>query len=107
MPAAAQPRHADETRANPPPAATSAADEPTANTAEPTATGLRRSGAMDFDARVIQGEAAGKGMIVLFDRGQRMLPELTQPRRHFLQATVQEVLRDRAPGSVPDADSAQ
>ena len=52
---------------------------------------LRRSGRMEFDSRLVRGETAGTGAVVLFNRGQRRLPELTDRRRSFLAPTVREV----------------
>lgn len=62
----------------------------------PATGGLRRSNAMSFDTRVIRGETAGKGMIVLFNRGLRDLPALTERRTDFLSGTVNDVLRERS-----------
>lgn len=68
-----------------------ASDTPT--TAAPSGS-LRRSNKMEFDARLIRGETAGTGAVVLFDRGQRELPALTDERTGFLDATIREVYGD-------------
>ena len=53
---------------------------------------LRRSNRMDFDARLVRGETAGTGAVVLFSRGNRRLPNLLERRRGFLRPTVEEVM---------------
>lgn len=63
--------------------------------ATPQGGSLRRSNKMEFDARLVRGETAGTGAVVLFDRGQRELPPLTAERTGFLQATVAEVYDER------------
>ncbi len=56
------------------------------------ATPLRRSNRMEFDARVVRGETAGSGAVILFERGPRHLATLTQRRKVFLDATIEPVL---------------
>lgn len=46
---------------------------------------------MEFDARLVYGETAGSGAVILFERGQRQLPPLTEQRKRFLSATVEPV----------------
>lgn len=67
------------------------------NEEEQTATGggMRHSRHMEFDARLVRGETAGSGAVVLFDRGDRRLPRLTRLRDRFLRATVEPVLGKR------------
>lgn len=43
---------------------------------------------LDFDARVIRGETAGRGSIVLFERGGRSFAPLARVRRKFLLPTI-------------------
>ncbi|MBN1656633.1 MAG: hypothetical protein JXA30_22870 [Deltaproteobacteria bacterium] len=50
-----------------------------------------RSNRMEFDARLVYGETAGSGAVILFDRGQRDLPPLTRRRKRFLSATTESV----------------
>jgi len=76
------------------PAATSTAAAPSGS--------LRRSNKMEFDARLVRGETAGTGAVVLFDRGQRELPSLTEERTGFLDATIREVYRGKRPKQVGD-----
>ena len=83
-----------------------AASEPAADTEtrgeggpQPSAGTLRRSNKMEFDARLIRGQTAGSGAVVLFDRGQRELPALTKMRTRFLDATVREVFDKDSAGA--------
>jgi hypothetical protein len=46
---------------------------------------------MEFDARLVYGETAGSGAVILFDRGLRELPPLTEQRKRFLSATIEPV----------------
>lgn len=70
-----------------------AQDEPAAAaTDESGSRTLRRSNRMDFDARLVRGETAGTGAVVLFSRGNRRLPNLLERRRGFLRPTVEEVM---------------
>jgi hypothetical protein len=46
---------------------------------------------MEFDARLVYGETAGSGAVILFERGQRQLPPLTEQRTRFLSATTEPV----------------
>jgi hypothetical protein len=55
----------------------------------PTGSSLRRSNRMEFDPRLIRGESAGSGAVILFDRGRRALPPLAQRRRRFLRPTIE------------------
>lgn len=59
-----------------------------------SSSGMRHSRHMEFDARLIKGETAGSGAVILFDRGTRHLPRLTQRRTEFLDATIKPVLGD-------------
>lgn len=59
---------------------------------QPGSGSLRRSNVMEFDARLVRGERAGSGAVVLFDRGQRPLPPLTRRRKRFLDPTLAVVL---------------
>ncbi len=52
----------------------------------------QRSNRMEFDARLVYGETAGSGAVILFERGQRHLPPLTKQRTRFLTATTEPVL---------------
>lgn len=84
---------------------------------QPGSGNLRRSNVMEFDARLVRGETAGSGAVVLFDRGQRPLPPLTRRRKRFLDPTLALVARpgptdvaeddeddeDRAPASAEAA----
>lgn len=87
----------------PPPADEPAADEPAGEApasklqATPQGGSLRRSNKMEFDARLVRGETAGTGAVVLFDRGQRELPPLTAKRTGFLRATVEEIYGEHPP----------
>jgi hypothetical protein len=47
---------------------------------------------LEFDARLVYGETAGSGAVILFERGQRQLPPLTEQRKKFLTATIESVL---------------
>ncbi|MEM7447629.1 MAG: hypothetical protein AAF355_05245 [Myxococcota bacterium] len=53
---------------------------------------LRRSNRMEFDDRLVRGETAGAGAVVLFNRGRRPLPPLTAERTDFSQDTVRTIL---------------
>ena len=71
-----------------------------------TESGMRHSRHMEFDARLVRGETAGSGAVVLFDRGERQLPRLTRLRESFLRATIEPVLgkfRGREPDSAPSS----
>jgi cytoskeletal protein RodZ len=66
------------------------------NAAETTERGVtsiatQRSNRMEFDARLVYGETAGSGAVILFERGQRHLPPLTKQRTKFLSATTEPV----------------
>jgi len=70
-------------------AASGEADEADPDRAvQPGSGNLRRSNVMEFDARLVRGETAGSGAVVLFDRGQRPLPPLTRRRKRFLDPTL-------------------
>jgi hypothetical protein len=58
---------------------------------------LRRSSHMEFDARLVRGETAGSGAVILFDRGHRELPPLIKRRSRFLDDTIEPVLGRRRP----------
>ncbi len=63
--------------------------------AHTTGVSLRRSNHMEFDARLVRGETAGSGAVILFERAARRLPPLTKQRTRFLAATLEPVLGDR------------
>ncbi len=65
-------------------------------TAGTAGTPLRQSNRMEFDARVVRGETAGSGAVILFERGPRHLATLTERRHIFLDATIQPVLGKKA-----------
>jgi hypothetical protein len=71
---------------------------------------MRRSNRMEFDARLVRGEAAGTGAVILFDRAERPLPTLTERRTRFLRRTVERVFGDRPvvapPRAAPQGDEA-
>ena len=74
-----------------------AQDEPAVEQGDESGTRtLRRTNRMDFDARLVRGETAGTGAVVLFSRGNRRLPNLLERRRGFLRATVEEVMGTQA-----------
>lgn len=52
---------------------------------------LQRSNEMQFDDRLIRGEKAGSGAVILFDRRARRLPRLTRDRKNFFEQTVRTV----------------
>ena len=66
----------------------------------------RYSRRMEFDARLVYGETAGSGAVILFERGQRQLPPLTKQRTRFLSATIESVLGPEA-GSGPKVAGAR
>ena len=68
---------------------------------------LRRSNRMEFDTRLVRGQTAGAGAVVLFNRGSRPLPPLTGERKGFTRETVRDVLGaiDRNPNRRRDDDS--
>ena len=72
-----------------------------------TAGNLRRSNRMEFDARLIRGETAGSGAVVLFDRGQRVLPQLTKARTRFLDDTLAEMYERPTDRALPEAEQAE
>lgn len=80
---------ADE-RADDADAASEAASEEPAEEAAAGAPSLSetQSRRLDFDARVIRGETAGRGAIVLFERGGRSFAPLARVRRKFLLPTI-------------------
>lgn len=53
---------------------------------------LQRSNRMEFDARVVRGEAAGSGAVFLFERAPRPLPSMVARRTTWLDDTVRDVL---------------
>ena len=57
---------------------------------------VRRSNKMEFDARLIRGETAGSGAVILFDRGHRELPSLTKSRTRFLNQTLEEIYKPQS-----------
>ncbi|MEZ4248674.1 MAG: hypothetical protein R3B99_10580 [Polyangiales bacterium] len=71
-----------ETAEATPETATEASPEETPSLAE------SQSRRLDFDARVIRGETAGRGAIVLFERGGRAFAPLARVRRKFLLPTI-------------------
>lgn len=70
-------------------------DSSSAPAPEGTSGNVRRSNRMEFDARLVKGEAAGSGAVILFDRGARKLPPLTHKRSRFLDASLRPVLGPR------------
>ena len=58
--------------------------------------GLRRSGRMEFDERLIKGQAAKSGAVYLFKRIPRHLPGLVPMRRSYRARIVEPIL-----GAVP------
>jgi hypothetical protein len=50
---------------------------------------------LEFDARVVRGETAGEGAVVLVDRGRRALRPLVRRRTRFLRPTLRAVLGPR------------
>lgn len=69
-----------------PTAKTASAPEP-----DPAGGSLRRSSEMEFDARLVRGETAGTGAVILFNRGQRPLAPLVKQRARFLDASLMQV----------------
>jgi hypothetical protein len=57
---------------------------------------LRRSGRMEFDERVVKGQAAKSGAVYLFKRVPRQLPGLVPLRRSYRRRIVEPVLGQRA-----------
>ncbi|MEL6180720.1 MAG: helix-hairpin-helix domain-containing protein [Myxococcota bacterium] len=55
---------------------------------------LQRSSRMEFDARVVRGEAAGSGAVFLFERAPRPLPSMVARRTTWLDDTVEDVFGD-------------
>ncbi len=90
--AAAQPRQAEDA---PAPSGGSAAGGADASA------NLQRSNRMEFDERLVRGEAAGTGAVILFERAPRALPPLVARRTKFLAATVDPVF----PVGVPVAET--
>lgn len=56
---------------------------------------LRHSGRMEFDERLVKGQAAKSGAVYLFKRVPRRLPGLVPMRRSYRKRIVQPVLRER------------
>jgi hypothetical protein len=56
---------------------------------------LRRSGRMEFDERLVKGQAAKSGAVYLFKRVPRRLPGLVPMRRSYRQRIVQPILGRR------------
>ncbi len=75
------------------------AEEETAGTERiSTATGegaLHRSGRMEFDERLIKGQAAKSGAVYLFKRAPRRLPGLVPLRRSYRRRIVEPILGER------------
>ena len=68
-------------------------------------TGPQRSNRLEFDARLVRGEAAS-GSVYLFKRQPRELPGLVPMRRSYRSRIVDPVLGDRsepveAPPAIP------
>ncbi len=63
--------------------------------AEPPKT-VRRSNTMEFDPRLIQGQAPRAGAVYLFQRAPRRLPELVQLRPRYIRKIVVPLLGERA-----------
>ncbi len=63
------------------------------NTASPSESGsLRRSGRMEFDERLIKGQAAKSGAVYLFKKIPRRLPGLVAMRRSYRNRIVEPIL---------------
>ncbi len=56
---------------------------------------LRRSGRMEFDERLVKGQAAKSGAVYLFKRVPRRLPGLVPMRRSYRRRIVEPVLGER------------
>lgn len=56
---------------------------------------LQRSGRMEFDERLVKGQAAKSGAVYLFKRVPRRLPGLVPMRRSYRKRIVAPVLGDR------------
>jgi len=56
---------------------------------------LSRSGRMEFDERLVKGQAAKSGAVYLFKRMPRRLPGLVPMRRSYRRRIVEPVLGDR------------
>ncbi len=56
---------------------------------------LRRSGRMEFDERLVKGQAAKSGAVYLFKRTPRRLPGLVPMRRSYRKRIVEPVLGQR------------
>ncbi len=56
---------------------------------------LRRSGRMEFDERLVKGQAAKSGAVYLFKRTPRRLPGLVPMRRSYRRRIVEPVLGER------------
>lgn len=56
---------------------------------------LRRSGRMEFDERLVKGQAAKSGAVYLFKRVPRRLPDLVPLRTSYRKRIVEPVLGDR------------
>lgn len=56
---------------------------------------MRRSGRMEFDERLVKGQAAKSGAVYLFKRVPRRLPGLVPMRRSYRKRIVEPVLGER------------
>ncbi|MCP4676369.1 MAG: hypothetical protein GY854_12830 [Deltaproteobacteria bacterium] len=56
---------------------------------------LHRSGRMEFDERLIKGQAAKSGAVYLFKRAPRRLPGLVPLRRSYRRRIVEPILGER------------
>jgi hypothetical protein len=56
---------------------------------------VRRSGRMEFDERLVKGQAAKSGAVYLFKRVPRRLPGLVPMRRSYRKRIVEPVLGQR------------
>jgi hypothetical protein len=56
---------------------------------------VRRSNRMEFDERLVKGQAAKSGAVYLFERAPRRLPGLVPMRRSYRKRIVEPVLGER------------
>jgi len=59
-------------------------------------TSLVRSNKMEFDERLVKGQAAKSGAVYLFKRVPRTLPELVAMRRSYRRRITEPLLGERA-----------
>jgi hypothetical protein len=70
---------------------------------------LRRSGRVEFDERLVKGQAAKSGAVYLFKRVPRRLPGLVPMRRSYRRRIVEPVLGEREikPQQIPITETEQ